>query len=141
MTIFGRKEDEIRFKSGDIVELLHTNDVSLAVLNDVPATIDEVWTRHKKLCDEEKPSPNNKFRLLLPSGDRDEYYYINSVWYDFDTAPYMIFKPTFKISQNVRKIFEGLYQSWKDNVDSLVNGEIEWEELREKVICKNKVRR
>lgn len=137
----GRKEDEIRFHAGDIVEILYSNYAFLAILNDQPMTINDVWKRYKGFCDEREPNPSDPQRLkLLPTGERDEYYYITSSWYDFDTAPYMIFIPTFRISKNVRTIYEGLFHSWEENVERLNNGEIEWEELQEKVIGKNKVR-
>ena len=134
---FGRRDNEIRFKPGDIVEILGHDSISLGVLNDVPATIEEVWARHRELCEKEEPELLNSARIsLLPSGERDEYYYITPSWFDFDAAPYMIFKPTFSMPVKIKTIFEGLYQSWKENIDSLINGEIEWEELQEKVIGK-----
>lgn len=49
---FGRETEKIRFKLGDILEVFNEDRAFLAVLNGVPATIEEMWDlyeRNKKI--------------------------------------------------------------------------------------------
>lgn len=119
---WGRKPEEIRFKPGDIVEVLGCpgNDywgnetVDLAIVVKTPPTIAEVKEKRKRyleshssfdLCDHALSSEFNH-RL-------DTYEVIPYALGDIDHAPTIcVFEPTKQISSRRRKVLQTLYDEY-----------------------------
>ena len=127
---FGRNPEEIRFKAGDIVEVLYDDTVYLSVLNDVPATIEQMWEEHYKRCERRgEPAKDvydcDHFRDAMSDG----YWYMQDNGIDIDEPTYRFMRPTFEPSPEAKEKLTSLYKRWKENVDDAVSGKITWEEL------------
>ena len=121
---FGREPEKIRFKLGDIVEVFYEDKAFLAVLNGVPATIEEMWElyeRNKKIdgCLEVYEFENDYFGDVFS----DAYFYIEENGFDRDVAPYMVSKPFFPVPEDEEKIWKARFHRWKANVGKYVSVE------------------
>ena len=127
---FGREAEKIRFKLGDIVEVFDDDKAFLAVLNGVPATIEQMWKLHER---------NKKIdgRLNVSEfetdyfGDvfDDAYFYISENGFDPDVPPFMVIKPWFPVPEEAERILKARFQRWEANIDKCMSGEMSWGEF------------
>lgn len=123
---FGRKKEEIRFKEGEIVEIVCGDNVFPAILNGVPANIDEMWQRHEDYVIKRGPAPDGKY----PYGwyddcvFRDTYFYLESDGFDPDTFPFNVLKPTFDLPSGLMEELKERYLRWKKDIERTDNNQI-----------------
>lgn len=127
---FGREPSQIRFQMGDIVEIQSGDKIFLSVINGLPTTIDRMWEIYEERFKKSGPQLDE----LIMRGDfydamAGTYYYIQSNGFDPDTWPYLVFKPTFPVPEDIKKILKGRYNCWKSYIDSHSREEINEDEL------------
>lgn len=116
---FGRPKDEIRFKEGDIVEIVCGDKIFPAILNGVPACVDEMWKSHEYYIKNHGPVPDGKY----PYGwyhdcvFRDTYFYLESEGFYPDTFPDNVFKPTFEVPREMVEELKERYIRWKESLE------------------------
>lgn len=108
----GRPESSLRFKAGDIVEVLQGNQVRLAVATHSPTTIEWCW-EYRKRCAARFAGDNTAADECynLESGD-DQMSVIDGPGYEYhDHISLMNIMPLrFPIPSRLRKRFEGYWQ-------------------------------
>ncbi|MCH5233730.1 MAG: hypothetical protein J1E16_00410 [Muribaculaceae bacterium] len=125
----GRLPEEIKFKMGDIVEIVDDNKVFLSVINGLPSSIEEIWKLYEKRIRNNGNDKNKGVPLSLFDAMADMYFYIQANGFDPDTSPYHISKPSFPVPEKAKEILTTRYDTWQSYMDSHSHEEINWEEL------------
>ena len=99
----GRKESEIFFRKGDIIEFIQSNGLHIGIIGEAP------WTREqlKKIMKERKWKTNLTDQV-------DDCYYVLYGKDKFSHAhppTYFVFKPTGNVSQKVQKMLRDRLES------------------------------
>lgn len=133
MANFGRKPEELRFKVGEIVEVLAEDRCWLGVVNDLPLFVDDAYRRYERSI--------LKYECLPEEGYDSDYFYDEMSDFQFVITPWngsdeqysqaTLFKPTFPISEKAKTQLTGMFERWKANVDRAVSSEISWKQLAE----------
>ena len=111
---YGRQAEEIRFNIKDIVEVILGDKVILSIVNDIPPTVKDMWSRYEKNCERwEGRVGNKKFDFCFGEPMTDSYYYVNYLEYDMDISPCNIFTPTFLPSNNMIQVLNSRYKNWE----------------------------
>lgn len=114
---FGRKPEEIRFKAGDIVEVLYDDKIYLAILNGAPGTIQEMWQDYKWRCEKwGEPLPDKYGCDHFRESMSDCYYYLTDNLFDPDVPPYAVFNPTFAPTKKAVAELTALYTRWEASI-------------------------
>ncbi|MBR3977684.1 MAG: hypothetical protein IKJ95_07665 [Bacteroidaceae bacterium] len=114
----GRSEEEIRFKPGDIVEVMDGTDIRLAVITGIPPTIEQCWEYHMRLKSlslepECRKRPHHYMRdysddsyIIVDSAPNNQLYHehVNSIF---------VFTPRFPIPVEVEQKFKRAFEEWK----------------------------
>ncbi len=105
---FGRPAEKVRFKEGDIVEILnlYNDKVSLGVVTYIPVSPERIWRAHTRLKHSE---------VYVFDASDDSYTFIDGPSYehDFDhIAPIYFFAPHFPIPDKIRQRFENYYKKF-----------------------------
>ena len=114
----GRSEEEIRFKPGDIVEVMDVTDIKLAVITGIPPTIELCWEYHMRLKSlslepECRKRPHHYMRdysddsyIVVDSAPDNQLYHehVNSIF---------VFTPRFPIPEDVKLKFKRIFEEWK----------------------------
>ncbi len=127
---FGRAEEKLRFKKGDIVEVLHKDEVNLAIIVSFPASPERAWRFHcgmkeeyrtfllKKHIEQGGTEENfifddNQRQFFMDYSD-DSYTVIDGPSYDSDehVEAIHIFAPHFTIPTKMRQRFERYYNEY-----------------------------
>ena len=126
----GRKQNEIRFKSGEIVEV-RTNDIAfLAIVNGLPPTIQEIWEFYQDRCKTfGEPAYGKYDSIHFRDSMSDCYFYLSGTGYDPDIPTYNVIRPTFTPTEDVVKELTERYLRWESNVGDAISGKITWEKL------------
>ncbi len=106
---FGRPAEKVRFKEGDIVEILdiYNSKVSLGVVIYLPMSPEKIWRIYTKL------DMDSGFYALDASDDTYTFIYGSSYEHDYDhIAPIYFFTPHFKIPDKIRQRFENYYKNF-----------------------------
>ena len=121
---WGRKPEEIRFKPGDIVEVLGcpgnpfwSNEiVELAIVVKVPPTIDEVKEMRKRYFDTRSGFDLCDHALSITfNHSLDTYEVVSSAYEGIDHAPTIcVFEPTKQVSDRKKKALMKLYEKYND---------------------------
>lgn len=121
---YGRKPEEIKFKSGDIVEIMGypgnhywSNDcVSLAIVVDVPPTIDKISEMMKRYIETHSGFDICDHALCREFGHQMDTYKVLSLFGDeIDYAPTIsVFRPKLSISQRKRSILLESYERYRE---------------------------
>ncbi len=127
---FGRPDDQVRFKGGDIVEVLCGDDVRLAVVYYPPSSPEQVWEAFSRKREKFK---RHLMERHIKSGGKEENfelyehddYFDGHDYYDdqymvLDTVKrhdhdhilsVNVFKPRFRVSAKMRQRLEYTYQT------------------------------
>ena len=92
---FGRPADKMRFRTGDLVEVLHHDTVTLEIVAGLPFTPEEL---QKKLEVGRKTSPDYSFRLDYSD---DSYYTLNQDGVHSHPASVCMFPTRFNVSKKL----------------------------------------
>lgn len=126
----GRTPEMIRFKPGDIVEVINDCRVHLEVLNGVPPTIEEMWQKYdsavKKIG---MPRTGDYSPEYFSDYMAESYFYLSQSGFDPDVPSYMVMKPTFPVPEKAKEILTTRFNTWQSYMDSHSHEEINWEEL------------
>lgn len=115
----GRSADMIRFQSGDIVEVLDGNKVSLAVVVRTPPSISWCWEYYNR-CSESygessihKDQSSEEFLGYILDFSDDSYIVIDapSYYYHSHSSSHNVFKPRFALPKRIRMRLESYYES------------------------------
>ena len=112
---------------GDIVEVFNEDKAFLAVLNGVPATIDEMWELY-----EQNKKIDSRLEVFEFESDyfgdvfNDAYFYISEDGFDPDIAPFIVIKPLFTIPEDGERILKARFKRCEANVDKYMAGEMSW---------------
>lgn len=119
----GRKPEEIKFKSGDIVEIMGypgnhywSNDcVSLAIIVDVPPSIDEMSEMTKRYIETHSGFDICDHALCREFGHQMDTYKVLSLFgTEIDHAPTIsVFRPKLHISKRKRSILLESYEKYR----------------------------
>lgn len=133
MANFGRKAEELRFKIGDIVEVLTEDRCWLGVVNDLPLFVDDAYRKFERRFLKHGPPPSEIYSPDYFFDEMSDYQYVISPWDGFDDqySQATLFKPTFPIPEKAKVQLSGMFERWKANVDRAVSGEITWKQLEE----------
>jgi hypothetical protein len=105
----GRPENKVRFKIGDLVEVLFNETVTLEIVGNLPPSLDEVQYMKKESSD---------FHL---DSDDDRYYVLNQYGRHSHPYPIDLFPVRSKVREQLRKkLFSDDYYSYRafyDNVE------------------------
>lgn len=130
---FGRFAEQRRFAPGDIVEinlsLMSYN--FLAVITDLPPTVEGSWNNYQDSCDRwgRNPEPQFKNDYFLNSMN-DRYWVLTPNGTDIDYPTYSIQTPSFDVPEKAKLQFRKLYERWLLNIDDAISGKINHEQLR-----------
>lgn len=127
---FGRKPDEIRFKPGDIIEIIHEDKVVLSILSGLPKSIDEMWNIYQDRFQREGIELDKRImRGEFYDSMSDMYYYLRSDGNTMDEVPDDVMSPIFEPPSEAQEELSGRYNRWKTYIDSHICEEINWDEL------------
>ena len=127
----GRKQEEIRFDRGDIVEIIHDDKVVLSVLSGLPGSIDEMWNIYQDRFNRESVELDERImRGEFYDSMADMYYYLRVDGNDLDEVPNDVTAPLFEIPAEAQEELYGRYNRWKTYIDSHICEEINWDELK-----------
>jgi hypothetical protein len=120
---YGRKPEEIKFKPGDIVEIMgypgnhywSNESVSLAIILEVPPTIDEMSKMQKKYLETHSGHDICDHALCREFGHKLDTYKVLSLLDDeIDHAPTIsVFRPKLHISKRKRSILLESYEKYR----------------------------
>ena len=121
---YGRKPDEIRFKPGDIVEIMGypgnhywSNDsASLAIIIEVPPTIDDMSETQKRYIETHSGHDICDHALCREFGHQLDTYKVLSLLSDeIDHAPTIsVFRPKLFVSKRKRRLLVEWYEKYRE---------------------------
>lgn len=114
----GRNETNIRFKRGDIIEML-TNDTSrLVIVSDPPISTEEVWARYKNLKEKRGTDFSSYQRWkYIPSYMADYYFVMDPKGSDIDWPTEWLVAPTLPVTVEARKRLREALNRWLISVN------------------------
>ena len=110
----GRPAEKIRFKEGDLVEVLFGDRVSLKVMGGLPSTPEEVQQLHERNRKRENISDDCDYWFKLDYTD-DGYYALNLNSSHSHPDAINMFPVRLKVSKKLREKFDAIYknpESW-----------------------------
>jgi hypothetical protein len=115
----GRTPEEIRFKNGDIVEVLHSTSVTIGIVWRCPATIEERKQRWTDSSDDIYLVLGNDESIYnFKKGDKP--HYID----DMNSYPVIVFNPKFPVPEELAESLRLGYEYWIS--DESVEVEKQW---------------
>ena len=119
----GRKPEEIKFKSGDIVEIMGypgnhywcNDSVSLAIILDVPPTIEKISEMKKRYMESHSGYDISDHALCREFGHNMDTYKVLTLFGDeIDHAPTIsVFSPKLYISKRKRSVLQKWYEKYR----------------------------
>ena len=112
---FGRKDSEIRFKSGDIVEVRNIGNEKpyLGIINDAPLTIDEMWKVYEKRVKHWGPQKIKNFSNdYFADVMSDCYYIVGENDFDLDISTVYVKQPSFPPPEEAILELNEKYEKW-----------------------------
>lgn len=133
MANFGRKPEELRFKVGEIVEVLTDGRCWLGVVNDLPLFVDDAYRIFERRFLKYGSRPEGIYNPDYFFDEMSDFQFVITPWDGSDEqfSQATLFKPTFPISEKAKAQLTGMFERWKANVDSADSGEISWKQLAE----------
>ena len=105
----GRKEDSVRFKKGDIVEVMddrNPGQVYLGIVESVPMSPEQMWTNHEleRTTDTSTLSKSSEEGFYHHDAGNDKYFIrdLESKWIRGE-EPYKVFAPSLTIPEELKK--------------------------------------
>ena len=121
---YGRKQSEIRFSIGDIVEVLHGDEAFLAMIIGLPLTEEEAQEKYKKAA----ADGYDDYALDWTDDTYAILSYGKKLSGTGNADPLDLIMPSFKISEYRKDYFKGLYYEF----ECYINGD-EYEEVIMKI--------
>lgn len=113
----GRAPELMRFKRGDIVELIGDNHCTLAIVTDKVRSIEEMWMHYQNSQARfGKDVKDYLQRPFLPGRMADHYYVTDIKGKDIDVFPEYLMKPRFEVPEEARKALETSLNRWLDSI-------------------------
>lgn len=115
----GRKEESLRFKKGDIVEVIddrNPGQVYLGIVESIPKSPEQMWTNHNLWINQIRweREPLTPFRLKIAEGScfvhaSYDKYFIRDLECNWPLQePYKVFTPSLPIPEELKKTFDEL---------------------------------
>lgn len=107
-TFCGRSERQIRFRKGDIVEVLRGHEVRLAIVVGTPPTTEWIWEKRKEIQDRMR---SEVMPYEFDESD-DSYTVIDGPGYEYHdhVSSMQVFTPHYPISADIQKKFKCFLQ-------------------------------
>lgn len=114
----GRSPELMRFKRGDIVEVIRDNHCTLAIVTDKVRSIEEMWMHYQdSQARFGKDIKDYLQRPFLPGCMADHYYVTDIKGNDIDVFPEYLMKPRFEVPEEARKALETSLNKWLDSIN------------------------